>query len=448
MHRSELDSRLDKLSLAAQQSQSSSLQSGTTSKQYAGSQHRPFMPGSGSVAGSTNRTSRIGGNTTTSSTERGPLTRVQGITNLPSSNSSHQLNHKGSADKMSSTSRMVSNAAVTKPPSSTSKALPSVDVGKYDGGLERDERKGRRTGQGASELLNVDSAAPGVNHPPTRQWRLREFELGRALGKGKFGRVYMARLKPPQAQYIIALKCMYKKELTDGKLELQVRREVEIQMNLRHPHILRLFGYFHDTGRIFLMLELAAQGEMYKYMNKVPDRRFPEPQAAKYVAQMTDALSYLHSKHVIHRDIKPENLLLGVHGELKIGDFGWSVHAPGNRRTTMCGTLDYLPPEMIEAEEHGEEVDLWALGVLTYEFVEGCPPFEESDSANLTYKRIASVDFKIPRRFSPELGDLIRKLLKRVPTHRLPLKQVLKHPWITRYDPQAYERAAMNFTQK
>lgn len=107
----------------------------------------------------------------------------------------------------------------------------------------------------------------------------------------------------------------------------------------------------------------------------------------QYIAQMADALSYLHSKHVIHRDIKPENLLLGIRGELKIGDFGWSVHAPGNRRTTLCGTLDYLPPEMVEGKQHGEAVDLWALGVLTYEFLEGVPPFEETDSSTSECRR-------------------------------------------------------------
>jgi serine/threonine protein kinase len=84
----------------------------------------------------------------------------------------------------------------------------------------------------------------------------------------------------------------------------------------------------------------------------------------KYINQLADALSYCHSKKVIHRDIKPENLLLGIFGELKIADFGWSVHAPSSRRTTICGTLDYLPPEMIEDKPHDEKVDLWSLGMI------------------------------------------------------------------------------------
>ena len=82
---------------------------------------------------------------------------------------------------------------------------------------------------------------------------------------------------------------------------------------------------------------------------------------------MTDALIYCHAKKVIHRDIKPENLLLDIKGDLKIADFGWSVHAPSSRRGTMCGTLDFLPPEMIERKMHDEKVDIWSLGILTYE---------------------------------------------------------------------------------
>jgi aurora kinase, other len=81
----------------------------------------------------------------------------------------------------------------------------------------------------------------------------------------------------------------------------------------------------------------------------------------------------------MHRDIKPENLLLGLSGEVKIGDFGWSVHAPSDRRTTMCGTLDYLPPEMVEGRAHNKLVDNWALGVLCYEFVCGAAPFEDRE---------------------------------------------------------------------
>ena len=95
----------------------------------------------------------------------------------------------------------------------------------------------------------------------------------------------------------------------------------------------------------------------------------------QYIRQLAAALEYCHKKHVIHRDIKPENLLLDLKGELKIADFGWSVHAPQSRRTTLCGTLDYLPPEMIEGKSHDQMVDVWSLGILMYEFlVRPSPP--------------------------------------------------------------------------
>lgn len=191
----------------------------------------------------------------------------------------------------------------------------------------------------------------------------------------------MVRTKT-EPHYVVALKCLYKSEIIQSRVEKQIRREIEIQQNLRHPNILRMYGYFHDEKRIFLMLEFAGKGELYKQLTKYGC--FTERRSSRYIDQMADALIYLHSKHVIHRDIKPENLLLGINGELKIGDFGWSVHAPSNRRTTLCGTLDYLPPEMVENREHSEKVDYWALGVLTYEFINGAPPFEDLTGYNGT----------------------------------------------------------------
>ncbi|KAM3588595.1 spindle assembly checkpoint kinase [Umbelopsis sp. WA50703] len=262
-------------------------------------------------------------------------------------------------------------------------------------------------------------------------WRLDDFEIGRALGKGKFGHVYLAREK--RSGYIVALKVLYKTELAHSNIERQLRREVEIQGNLRHPNILRLYGYFHDETRVFLILEFAAKGELYKQLQKYG--KFPERIAAKYILQMANALAYLHRKHVIHRDIKPENLMLGLRGELKIGDFGWSVHTAGNstRRQTLCGTLDYLAPEMVEAKDHSDKIDIWSLGVLMYEFLCGNPPFEDMAGYRATYLRIARVDLKIPTHVSADAADLIRKLLKYNPDDRLSLEQVQQHPWIVKH---------------
>ncbi|KAF9907409.1 hypothetical protein EC991_010969 [Linnemannia zychae] len=245
-----------------------------------------------------------------------------------------------------------------------------------------------------------------------KEWCLDDFELARPLGKGQFGRVYCMRER--RTGFLVAMKVMLKSELIKAKMENQLRREIDIQSNLKHKHILRLDTFFHDETRVYLVLEYAPQGELYRKLKSA--ERFPEWLAAKYIYELATALSYLHRKHVIHRDIKPENLLLGCHGEIKISDFGWSVHAPSSRRNTMCGTLDYLPPEMVEGRSHSSHVDLWSLGVLCYEFLVGQPPFESREEAEntnereLTFRRIAKVELTIPDTVSDDAKDLIRKV--------------------------------------
>ncbi|KAF5139539.1 Serine/threonine-protein kinase ark1 [Metarhizium anisopliae] len=270
-----------------------------------------------------------------------------------------------------------------------------------------------------------------TKQPTANVLHLGMFEIGKPLGKGKFGRVYLARER--NSGFVCALKVLHKNELQEGRVEKQVQREIEIQSNLRHPNILRLYGHFHDSKRIFLILEFAGGGELYKHLRKA--NRFSEPKAARYIAQMASALRYLHRKHVIHRDIKPENILVGIHGEIKISDFGWSVHAPGNRRKTYCGTLDYLPPEMVSAinqdNSYDGKVDLWALGVLTYEFLVGEAPFE--DTPVMTCRRIARADMQVPSFLSSEATSFIKGLLVVNPEKRLGLEQVQQHPWILKH---------------
>ncbi|KAG0223306.1 hypothetical protein BGX31_008571 [Mortierella sp. GBA43] len=343
----------------------------------------------------------------------------------------HQDNSHQSEDKHNSNSS-----------SSIGKMLPPV------GGSPR-YTPYNSSSNGRSLVLSGSASGSGrlsrlsQNHPPTiplppigqaimpREWCLDDFELGRPLGRGMFGQVYLMRER--QSGYIVAMKVLVKAELLKAGMEHQLRREIDIQSNLKHKHILRLDTFFHDKTRVYLVLEYAQQGELYKKLKKM--KKFPEWQASKYIYELATALSYLHRKHVIHRDIKPENLLLGTHGELKISDFGWSVHAPSSRRKTICGTLDYLPPEMVEGREHSNQVDLWSLGILCYEFLVGNPPFEVLDERREpTYKRIVNVDLNIPETVSPEAKDLICKLLRYTPDERLALDRVLLHPWITRHN--------------
>ncbi|GJN23207.1 hypothetical protein PR202_gb10835 [Eleusine coracana subsp. coracana] len=308
------------------------------------------------------------------------------------------------------------------------------------------------------------------------EWSMSDFEIGKYIGEGKFGKVYLAREKkvgprnpciqslsfPPifylssaaanlrsiQSGYVVALKVMFKEKLEKYRFHAHLRREIEIQSGLDHPNVLRLFAWFHDEERIVLVLEYAARGELYKVLRSAS--RFSESTAATYVASLAGALAYCHKKQVIHRDIKPENLLLDIEvriffmqcidelfsfnfqGRLKIADFGWAVRTNAKRHT-LCGTIDYLAPEMIEKKAHDHAVDNWTLGILCYEFLYGKPPFEAEEQDD-TLRRIVNVDLTFPSTHyvSPQAKDLISKLLVKDSDKRLSLQDIMRHPWIVK----------------
>lgn len=284
------------------------------------------------------------------------------------------------------------------------------------------------------KIQHKSATVPQASRKPEQnKLRLADFDVGKILGKGKLGKVYCVRHK--SSGFICALKVMSKKDLVLHKLENNLRREIEIQRNLKHPYISRLYNFFYDDDNVYLLLEYAVHGELYQLLKTY--RRFDDITASRYIYQVSMALQYLHSRGIIHRDIKPENILLSAEKTVKLSDFGWSVNSELStlrRRLTLCGTLDYLPPEMVESREHDLSVDLWLLGILCYEFLVGRPPFEEVDKT-ATYKRIAKVDLKIPSFVSEDAADFIYQLLQKDPKKRLALVDLERHPWIMRNRP-------------
>lgn len=285
-----------------------------------------------------------------------------------------------------------------------------------DSGVLRETLRDIDTSCVIESQSDVVKLKPGVE----RNWVLSDFEIGGPLGKGKFGSVYLARTA---SGHIVALKILFKSKLSQAKMQHQLLREVEIHSRLRHPNILQMLGWFHDLKKVYLILEYAAGGELFKILRK--KRRFEEIEASKIIYQVSRALRCCHRNEVIHRDLKPENILLGIDGDVKISDFGWSVHAPSLRRKTMCGTIDYLAPELVNNHTYSEKVDVWTVGVLTYELLVGSPPFESTDT-KVTYSRISAVIYKMPQYISTVAASFIRSILRRNPDERPSLDEIMK----------------------
>lgn len=263
------------------------------------------------------------------------------------------------------------------------------------------------------------------------QVRMSDFEIidgvgGRSLGKGSFGVVRRVRRKGTDDVY--ALKTMQKVEVMSGQLVEQVEREIMVQQNLKHENVLRLFKHFEDDENVYLLLEYCAKGELYQLLRTQKGRKFDEPMSKHFFIQLVRGLKHLHSHQIVHRDLKPENLLITHDDVLKIADFGWCA-ATNVLRTTFCGTMDYLAPEMIQGSGHDQTLDIWSVGILLYEMMVGRPPFQSTNHTMLI-DRILKIAIFFPPGLPPLVVDLVRRLLKREPSLRLPLDQVLRHPWV------------------
>lgn len=131
------------------------------------------------------------------------------------------------------------------------------------------------------------------------------------------------------------------------------------------------FRYFQDAKNVYLILEYINDGELFKQLEL--HGHISEEMCIKYMRGIASAVHYMHARHVYHRDIKPENILISDDGAVRLADFGWAVHSipPNDKRYTICGTAEYLAPEMVRGSGHDQGVDLWALGILIYELLFG-----------------------------------------------------------------------------
>jgi len=198
-----------------------------------------------------------------------------------------------------------------------------------------------------------------------------------------------------------------KSEIVRLKQVEHIKAEKAILSRIAHPFIISLYSSFQDTQCVYMTMEYVIGGELFSQLRKCG--RFSNDTARFYAAEIVLALQYLHSKNIVYRDLKPENLLIDSEGHIKITDFGFAKVVE-DRTWTLCGTPEYLAPEIIQSKGHGKGVDWWALGVLIFEMLAGYPPFYDENPFGI-YQKILAGHIEFPRSFDPVAKDLVRKLL-------------------------------------
>lgn len=221
----------------------------------------------------------------------------------------------------------------------------------------------------------------------------------KVLGKGGFAKVYRCRRGEPYKRNDpeIALKVIPKSRIAKPSQRMKIDAEIQIQSSLEHAHIVKLLHNFEDNIKICLVLELCERKSLTSLLRQ--HGQVPQPEVSSIVRQVTLALQYIHGKDIVHRDLKLGNILLDDNGSAKLGDFGlamyWKKAKPGN----ICGTPNFIAPEVLNDSVHEPASDIWALGCVMFCLLAGKPAFEYTTMRD-TYKRIIKLAYKIPDKLS------------------------------------------------
>lgn len=285
------------------------------------------------------------------------------------------------------------------------------------------------------------SYKPTLTRKPSNSSRIKEGTTNRnnikidnllhlgTLGQGSFGYVTLVRDKTSGKTY--ALKAVNKAQIVQTGQQGHIMSEKRCMAKMDHPFLVKLWATFKTRDRLYFLLEPSLGGELFSLLRE--KTMFDEETARFYSGSVVLAFEYMHNKDFVYRDLKPENLLLDSKGSLKITDFGFAKDISPGRTWTLCGTPDYLAPEVVAGKGHGKGVDWWTLGIFIYEMLASCPPFYDDDQMQ-TYAKIMQGNITFPPHFTKDAISLIKKLLHHRPTKRLGVvkggaKNIKKHIW-------------------
>ncbi|XAR50116.1 Non-specific serine/threonine protein kinase [Bertholletia excelsa] len=248
-----------------------------------------------------------------------------------------------------------------------------------------------------------------------------DFEILRVIGKGAFGKVFLVRKKDGSgigsSDELFAMKVMRKETIIKNNHVDYMKAERDILTKVVHPFIVQLRYSFQTKSKLYLILDFVNGGHLFFHLYR--QGIFSEDQARVYTAEIVSAVSHLHKCGIVHRDLKPENILMDADGHVMITDFGLAKEIDeSSRSNSMCGTTEYMAPEILLSKGHNKDADWWSIGILLYEMLTGQPPFTHSNRKKLQGK-IINEKVKLPPRLSSEVHSLLKGLLQKDPSRRL-----------------------------